>query len=32
MEDNLKTIFYPNGDAPKPETNPEYLRMYSHNQ
>lgn len=27
----LKTIYYSEGDLPKPATNPQYLRVYGHN-
>ena len=29
--DGLETIFYRGGDAPKPETNQNHLRLYNHN-
>jgi len=29
-EENLKTIHYASGDLPKPATNPDFIRMYSH--
>ena len=30
MTTNLQTIYYASGDEPKPATNPEQLRLYSH--
>ena len=30
MTDNLKTLYYTSGTVPKPETNPEQLRLYTH--
>lgn len=29
--ENLKTLYYESGENPKPETNPEFIRVYSHN-
>jgi hypothetical protein len=30
MSANLKAIYYSGADEPKPATNPEHLRLYSH--
>ena len=27
---NLKTLYYESGTVPKPEVNPEHLRLYTH--
>lgn len=31
IPEHLRTIYYSGGDLPKPETNPQHIRLYGHN-